>query len=495
MPADPAYVPMTTKGVEIFSLKRGFDGKTAGQIALAVEEAMLNAFEMGYDGMDEEIDIRISSTSTGIEITVLSMGLPLHPEHLPQYSLEKVGTRFDAGGLSFFLVKQLMDEVSFSTCINGERRLSLIKRLPLPVVALDKHRIQDKTGRKEDKALDLSYQIRQARPEDAEDISRLVFRAHGKMLFSEDIYYPARVEEMLLSGKMVSYVAVMGEDEIVGHGALLPMDSEGQIREMTYGVVNPEFRSRGTMSDFAFALVRHAREQNVFAVMVMSVTDHVHSQKAAARFGLKVCALMVATTAASTKMGKNETPDAGRIANLVQVKYINIDTKPDGLYLPSRHASMLQKLYRHLGKAVESKPVPSPTLELSVGITEIRSDSDLVEGWMVIFVQSFGRDARACVNRFLQEALCQQIPAIQLFLPLDDPFTAQLTPEFEADGFFFSGVAPEEGPRKYLILQYINSPNPGYEDIHVMEGMGEELKNYVIQCSVSLGDSPDGVER
>lgn len=496
LPADPAYIPVAARGAEVFSRKRGFDQKVAEQMGLALEEAVLNALEMGYGGMEGEMEIRMAATTTGIEITVRSLGLPLDPGQLPQYSPAQAGERYDAGGLSFFLVKQLMDDVSFSTHSNGDRLLRLVKRLPLAATAPDAQPdaqpIQDRPSKETGhtgKAPDLAYHVRQAGPEDADDISRLVLRAHGKVLLSEDIYYPARVAEMLESGEMVSFVAVTEADEIFGHGALVPLDSEGRVREMTYGVVNPDFRSQGAMSDFARALVRKAGELGVSAVMVMSVTNHVHSQKAAARFGLKACALLAATSAASARVEKEGEEEVWRIANLVQVHYLN-PGEPVRLYLPPRHAAMIEKIYQHLEKPVDPRPVPDPEPVLSDGPADLKSAANLVEGWMLVTVTAYGRDIRERVTQFLQEALAQQIPAIQLLLPLDDPLTPGLTPGFEAEGFFFAGVGPDEGAREYLALQYINTPEPGFGTIRVMDGMAEEIKAYVIQCAVDPATGP-----
>ena len=480
LPADPAYVAVAAKSSEIFSLKRGFDQKTARQISLALEEAILNALEMGYRGIKNELEIHITRTTTGLKLLVVSLGLPLNPEQLPQYSPDKAANRFDTSGLSFFMVKQLMDEVSFSTLASGQRQLSLLKHLPLPIAPPPEIPVSEKTGGTEVTDSDLSWNVRMARPDDAEDISRLVIRAHGQVLFSEDIYYPARVEEMLRSRKMTSAVAVTEKGTILGHAALIPTDSQGKILEMTYGFVNPDFRSRGTVSEISRFLIHSARQSKAVALIVMAVTNHVISQKAAARVGFKECALLVATSSASAGMEAGRKTEVGRIGNLIQVRYLD-DTAPLRLYLPKEHSTMVQKIYRHLGRQLIPEPLPEAGKN-PLGPSEIWSESDLVEGWMLICVNSVGNDARERVNQHLQEALSHQIPAIQLLLPLDDPYTPAFTPIFEAAGFFFAGAGPGEGAREYLILQHLNTPNPGWENIHVLDGMGKEIRDYVLHC-------------
>jgi hypothetical protein len=213
----------------------------------------------------------------------------------------------------------------------------------------------------------------------------------------------------------------------------------------------------------------------------MAVTNHVISQKAAARVGFKECALLVATSSASAGMEAGKKTEVGRIGNLIQVRYLG-NPAPLRLYLPKQHSTMVQKIYRHLGRQLIPEPLPEAG-KTPGGRSEVWSESDLVEGWMLICMNSVGNDARERVNQHLKEALSHQIPAVQLLLPLDDPFTPGFTAIFEAAGFFFAGAGPGEGAREYLILQYSNTSGPGWEHIHVLDGMGKEILDYVLHCS------------
>lgn len=480
-PADRAYAPIASRGAEAVALKRGFSPETAARISLALEEAIIDSCEMGYGGLKYRIKIHIAQSSAGLEITVLSKGLPLNPEQLPQYDPVKADGRYDAGGISFFLIKQLMDEVSFSALANGERKLTLVKRLPQALAVPDQVPQSGKAAIKIKSDPDAPYRVRPAGPEDAESISRLALIAHGKVLFSKEIYYPARVEEMMLTGKMTSVVCDAGNGEIFGHVALVPLDLRGLIEEMTYGFVDPLFRNRGAVSAMVEFLIRDARQRGVHALVVAAVTNHDLSQKAAARMGYKASALLIATSAPSAKLDNAQTGRVGRIGNLTMVCYLN-RTSAAKLYFPALHEAMIRKIYRHLGKEIVAEAIADESMEPPTGPAEVWSQSDLIEGWMAIFVEAFGSDVQNRVKLLTQEAIAQQIPVIQLILPLDDPFTALMTPLFERDGFFFAGIAPDAGAMENLILQRLNTPDPGWEAIRVMDGFASEIKDYVYRC-------------
>jgi len=75
----------------------------------------------------------------------------------------------------------------------------------------------------------IHHHIRLAVPEDAEDIARIAMLSHGSILFHEDIYYPARVREMIQSKQMVSVVAVTDDNTLFGHGALVSPEPDSLV--------------------------------------------------------------------------------------------------------------------------------------------------------------------------------------------------------------------------------------------------------------------------
>ena len=487
LPAKLNYVPTANTAAKTFAEECGFAETQTHLISLALEEAFSNALEMGYKGIEDEIEITLTSTSTGVRMVIHSLGLPLNPDLLPEFSPQKALDTSDTRGLSFLLVKKIMDKVSFSVLSSGERQLSMVKHLPVQTGVLlpqESHirEKKDAAGSKlgTESAGQMNHSVRLAIPEDAEDIARTAIQSHGSILFHEDIYYPARIGELIQSKKMVSAVAVTDDNELFGHGALVPHGSEGLTEEMTYGFINPRFQSRGAITDITHFLIENTRKRGVYAINAMAVTSHIHSQKPNLKYGFSETALLVATSTAAGKWNDTDAKIPARIGNMLLIKYL-APVRETTLFAPARHKEIIQEIYSHQG--VEVRLVPG---EETPAITEtesnIISESDLMEGWTLICVLSYGKDVENKLKRLCHEAISQEVPAIQLLLPLGDPATPFFTTVFEAAGFFFAGVGPGDDTREYLALQYINWEDPGYDAIHAVDGIGQKIKDYVIEC-------------
>ena len=324
------------------------------------------------------------------------------------------------------------------------------------------------------------YHIRLAVPGDAEEIARVAMLSHGSILFHEEIYYPERVKEMIQSNQMVSVVAVTDDNVLFGHGALVSQGPDSLVEEQTYGFINPEFRSMGALSKISFFLMDNARSRGVYAIQALSVTSHVHSQRPIAKYGFIETALLLATSAAASNWKQNDVKAPDRIGSLLQVKYLGNLTSTT-LFVPARHQQIIQEIYTRVGGEIhfsngEKKPV------ITADKAKIFSESDLIEGWSFICVLEYGKDIEDRVNKLVCQAITHGLPAIHLHFPLDDSATPFFVPIFETRGFFFAGVGPGDDSREYLALQYINWEDPGYDVVHVMEGMGQRIKDYVTQC-------------
>jgi anti-sigma regulatory factor (Ser/Thr protein kinase)/RimJ/RimL family protein N-acetyltransferase len=484
-PAEKEYIPVSQNAARVLAVQCGFEDSQANRIALALEESFIYAIEMGYEGVRGEIRITLSSTSMGLKIEIHSSGLPLNPDQLPAYSPEKALKHQDLHGLSFFLVKKLMDRVSFSVQRNGKRKMTMLKQF-----TLDDNRIQAGKSQPPENAgkavkliqepdRNICHRIRPAVPEDAEEIARIAMLSHGSILFNEDIYYPARVKEMIQSGEMVSVVAVTGDDVLFAHGALVALGSDRRVEELTYGFVHPDFRGRKVNSEIARSLIDSARDRGIHAVQALSVTSHVHSQKAILKYGFIETALLMATSPGACNWKKNEGTEPDRIGNLLQVKYLG-NIKSPVLFVPSRHRQIIQEIYSRVDGGVQFS-IQSQNPAVIPDESRILSESDFVEGWGFICVLEYGRDVENKVQESVQEAIQLDLVAIHLLLPMDSPATPYVASVFESRGFFFAGVGPGDDAREYFALQYINR-EIGYDAIHVLEGMGERIKDYVIEC-------------
>lgn len=94
----------------------GFADDEAQFIMLAVDEACANVIRHAYGGKpDGEMLLSCHAAEGRIEFRLIDWGQPVRPERLKPRSLEEVRP----GGLGLYLMRSVMDEVSFRDRENG----------------------------------------------------------------------------------------------------------------------------------------------------------------------------------------------------------------------------------------------------------------------------------------------------------------------------------------------------------------------------------------
>ncbi len=92
----------------------GFDEKTAGQVALAVDEATTNVIEHAYHGAaGKVIEVRIEDRGPELCVDVIDTGDMVDPRTLPRVDLERYASERRKGGLGVHLMERIMDSVTF----------------------------------------------------------------------------------------------------------------------------------------------------------------------------------------------------------------------------------------------------------------------------------------------------------------------------------------------------------------------------------------------
>jgi len=93
----------------------GFEPAAVYSIELAIDEAFSNIIEHAYGGESEEkIDCACQFTKTDLIFYLRDCGNPFNPLIIPDPNIEADLEEREVGGLGFFFIKQLMDEVSFT---------------------------------------------------------------------------------------------------------------------------------------------------------------------------------------------------------------------------------------------------------------------------------------------------------------------------------------------------------------------------------------------
>jgi anti-sigma regulatory factor (Ser/Thr protein kinase) len=92
----------------------GFAPDELLHIELAMEECIVNIMNYAFSGKPGDITVECSVLDNGIEITVSDNGTPFNPLKKEDPDLTLPIEERKVGGLGIYLVKNLMDEISYS---------------------------------------------------------------------------------------------------------------------------------------------------------------------------------------------------------------------------------------------------------------------------------------------------------------------------------------------------------------------------------------------
>ena len=133
----PSLLGAARAVVATIAQRCGFDEIQCGQISLAVDEALCNIIRHGYNCRDDgRILISLSqreAQSPGIEIVIEDDALQVDPDTIRSRDLDDIRP----GGLGVHIIREIMDEVSYTRRDRRGMRLTLVKHLH-PVAAARK---------------------------------------------------------------------------------------------------------------------------------------------------------------------------------------------------------------------------------------------------------------------------------------------------------------------------------------------------------------------
>lgn len=117
--------------IEAFCNAQAWPADVVFQIGLVVEELGINVVNYAYeDGDEHEFSISVTSGDQSLTLEIVDGGRPFDPlEEAPEPDLEASLEDRPIGGLGVYLVRTIMDELSYRR-EDGRNRLTAIKRRP-----------------------------------------------------------------------------------------------------------------------------------------------------------------------------------------------------------------------------------------------------------------------------------------------------------------------------------------------------------------------------
>ncbi len=96
------------------------------RVNLVIEEWVLNVMDYGYDGGENEIELKLTSEPDSLTIEIVDAGKPFDPLHdAPEPDLDSSIEDRPVGGLGVYMVRTMMDQTHYRR-EEGKNHLTLV---------------------------------------------------------------------------------------------------------------------------------------------------------------------------------------------------------------------------------------------------------------------------------------------------------------------------------------------------------------------------------
>ena len=117
--------------IETIAMENGLDHSLTMELNLAVEEAVVNVMEYAYpQGETGEVTIEVSVADDLLDINIIDSGAPFDPTQKSDPDTSLPVEERSIGGLGIFLVRQVMDTVSYRRD-DGKNILTFTKNIKM----------------------------------------------------------------------------------------------------------------------------------------------------------------------------------------------------------------------------------------------------------------------------------------------------------------------------------------------------------------------------
>ncbi len=476
---DPEVLPVVESFVsESFGLL-SLDAEQLQKIRRLVIQSALDAIKNAYRPEEEgSVTIRIDVSNGKLEISVRDYGMPEDTAAMETIIHHEEGGSARLFGMS---CKDTADEVHWIGYGPEGKALRICKRLDQSPVPESDGKCEPSFSRHCHKtAPEEEYTIRRMFPGDGLMISQLIYNAYGGTYFNSDVYYPEKMESMNAKGTILSFVAVDGMGNLVGHYAL-ERKVRGPVVEGGEAVVDPAHRGKRLLERMKEAALAEARRIGLVGVYANAVAVHPYTQKSNVRFGARLaCANLGISPRTEKFLGlSGELPQ--RVSCMLYYLPL-VMPEVRTVYPPVRHRAMIDEIYENLRFPLEygAAEEPQGKGEISVSTNERAARS-------VIRVKSFGEDTVRAVRHSKRELTeHSHIEVVFVDLPLGDPSVPSVVEGLEEYGFSFAGIAPHfSGKGDVLRLVYLTEPLL-IEHIVTYEDIARHLVEYVLAEQVRV---------
>jgi len=465
------YILPAVSCLKELSLINGLNEDDTNKLMIVTEEACLNVIQHAYENnINSRFEIIAEKSPGKFIIAIEDKGLPFDFDS--EYKDRKKG-------FGMTIMQEYSDEIKFVNLGRYGKRIEIIKHLNN--IQIEKSISEDANDTAEAGMVPTSEEplnIRLLEKDEIIGLERLLYKVYGYS-YSEFIYFPEKVRELMENGILISVIAVASDGEFAGHQGIKKPFSDSVTAEVAMGCVDPKYRGRGLfekLKTFAFA---EAKKKGIIGLFGEAVTIHSYSQKANFAMGGKETGILLGYIKSDISFKKiNKNLSARQTAVLF---YTRLTNEPEReVYLPETHKEIIRKIYEYSGfqrnivnTEIEYKSLPEKSnIEVTISV-------DFNLG--ILTVKSFGKDFEKSLRVHLRELCFRKTDVVFLDVPLSSPATSYFNEVFNSAGFFFSGVMPEYLNGDLLRYEYLNNIEINPDETVLVTDFGKELFKYVLE--------------
>lgn len=440
----PAIEP-TVEFVRSWGLKAGLPPEKADELALCVDEVVTDVVRFAFPEEEKHyFVVSVEVKPAEVEVVLRELGEPFDPDSHP-YKRERAVKEGKFEGAGIEVVKHLSDHFLFLNKGRAGKEFRIVKRVPAKHITelLPENRLMEEPAAAE------NYILKPVSPEDAENISRLIYRTYRYTYPKEDLYYPKRVRAYIERGEKFGVIVKTEQGEPVGYFAVI-VKKDSPIGEVGEAVVSPSHRGRGIMKRMMAALIEMAKERGLLGLFGEAITVHTISQRVNAKFGFSSTALLLGTFPEAKIVGIEDNYGQ-RVSVVIDFLSLKKREKTE-FYAPPQYRNILKEIYRGLGISASTGRKRAGNVP-SVSKISLNVNSSI--GTAEIIVKKAGRDLIDRIVKKRNRLFERGIEVVYLDFPLLNPATKNL-PDLKPYGFVFAGLMPLfHGAKDYLRFQSV----------------------------------------
>ncbi|MCX5784190.1 MAG: hypothetical protein NTX59_00720 [Elusimicrobia bacterium] len=423
-------------------LKEPIPGEKIEQLRKTLTNALLLLFKCCDRSKTEErleVKLELCGPEGGIRVKLVNHGIPLIlKEH------ENKGLRYDP---QFDLVKNITLEnlgrkgQQLTLEIKTDRELQE-NHLNPETRAADANTLETGT--------EAEITIRPIELEEAAELSQLFYNIYGYRYINEFVYYPEKVREMLLAGRLYSIVASLPGKGLIGNLSLLRWNETPLVLEPCLGLVDPAVNSRGVFGKIVEKVLEEAKKKNYQYLFFDFVTNHDYSQRLLSKY--KACDLAIYIGCQSSEaQAKLSTLGIGTDPDEMDRYSILYSVIPGVKHPFGKKVTLPQKLGEMLSFLLEPlnmEWIPESRFQQLPEGGEFKLELKGAQKSVSYDLLKPGEEAAKAVAADFAKRLKDGYMYASVDVPLNEQGLGRLCELFSRNGFFVSGFVPYKNSRE-----------------------------------------------